>query len=190
MLTTVRNQIGIAGPFLQSDLWTGTLLLVLCRKSGLWVNAVLKMPILSYLSGWGAHEESVSGSEQSDFLAQLDVTVNTSVKLHYNLETNVGANDADPCAGDSGGPLLMRGEDRSWRLVATLLGGGFKCGAWAEAPSADKTSDWNKVSVHIPWITSIIGGISFPSNPGCLLFSIKRFDSLNVGPSLLLICAS
>ena len=118
------------------------------------------------------------------------MTVNTSTKLFYLLETNVGAYDADPCEGDSGGPLLMRGEDRSWRLVATLLGGGFNCDPWAE--SADKTSDWNKVSVHIPWITSIIGGISFLNNPSstCVLLSIKRFDSLNVGPSLLLICAS
>ena len=65
------------------------------------------------------------------------------------------AGGADPCKGDSGGPLLLKGEDNAWQLAAVLLGGGFKCGAFF---NNDTTSDWSKVSVHIPWIRSILSG--------------------------------
>ena len=82
------------------------------------------------------------------------MTVNTSNLYYYLLETNVGQNGADPCQGDSGGPLLLKGADRAWRLVAVLLGGGFHCAA--DVHLGDKTSDWSKVSVHVPWIRSII----------------------------------
>ena len=86
------------------------------------------------------------------------MTVNTSTQNYYLLQTNVvltPAGGADPCKGDSGGPLLLKGEDNAWQLAAVLLGGGFKCGAFF---NNDTTSDWSKVSVHIPWIRSIISG--------------------------------
>ena len=83
------------------------------------------------------------------------MTVNTSTQNYYLLQTNVGEHGADPCKGESGGPLLLKGEDNAWQLAAVLLGGGFKCGAF---DSKDKTSDWSKVSVHIPWIRSILSG--------------------------------
>ena len=81
--------------------------------------------------------------------------MNNSV-LHYQLiETNVGENGADPCAGDSGGPLLLKDENNEWVLIGTLLGGGYSCG---DRDSQDSTSDWNKISVHAQWINSIIRG--------------------------------
>ena len=42
------------------------------------------------------------------------------------LETTVGENNEGPCAGDSGGPLLVN-QDGQWKLVATLIGHGFDC---------------------------------------------------------------
>ena len=42
------------------------------------------------------------------------------------LETRVGENNEDPCAGDSGGPMLI-GEEGNWKLVATVSGGGYDC---------------------------------------------------------------
>merc|ERR1712179_826408 len=42
------------------------------------------------------------------------------------MGTAVGENNEGPCAGDSGGPMLVwDGED--WSVVATLKGGGFDC---------------------------------------------------------------
>ena len=40
--------------------------------------------------------------DQSEFLVQLDITINRTYQFKYALETNVGIDGADPCAGDSG----------------------------------------------------------------------------------------
>ena len=92
------------------------------------------------ISGWGATD----ASDQSEFPVRLDVTVN-STSDQYNLETNVGPNGADPCFGDSGGPLLLRGSDQNWVIVATLLGGGFDCANFFDR--SDNTSDWNRAEL-------------------------------------------
>ena len=49
--------------------------------------------------GWGATEFSF-GDEQSEFLAQLDITVNSSTVYHFLIETNIGPNGADPCKAE------------------------------------------------------------------------------------------
>ena len=102
--------------------------------------------------GWGA---TFFSSEQSEFLNQVDVTVNSTDLLKFALETNVGVGGKDPCEGDSGGPLLLR-EDLEWTLVGTLIGGGFDCLDPPPFGSNDTTSDWSKVAIHVPWIKSLI----------------------------------
>ena len=97
-----------------------------------------------------------SDTEQSEFLRQLDVTIN-STSNSLLIMTNVGSNKADPCVGDSGGPLMFRGPDYKWTLVATLRGGGYDC---LTDNVTDSISDWNKLSVHVPWIKSIIGKLT------------------------------
>ena len=93
-----------------------------------------------------------SDADQSEFLRRLDVTIN-STSDRLLIMTNVGFNNADPCGGDSGGPLLF-GRPRT--LVATLRGGGYDC---ETNNRTDGISDWNKVSTHLPWIRSIIGNM-------------------------------
>jgi hypothetical protein len=102
------------------------------------------------LQGWGATENSF---EQSEFLRRLDVTVNTT-QYRYLIWTNVRVSGADPCKGDSGGPLMLRGDDYKWTLLGTLLGGGFRCEYLFDR--SDNTSDWNTVSIHMPWIRAVI----------------------------------
>ena len=70
----------------------------------------------------------------------------------------MGENKADPCPGDSGGPLLLKDEKGEWVLLGTLLGGGYSC---EKGGIQDSTSEWNKISVHIEWINSIIRGDVF-----------------------------
>ena len=102
------------------------------------------------LIGWGATEFSLVANE---LLYQADLKINNS--NHFNaLETNVGPHGTDPCDGDSGGPLLFRGDDYEWVLVGTLIGGGFDC--YNPEDRSDNTSDWNKVTIHVPWIQSLI----------------------------------
>lgn len=119
------------------------------------VSKMSVMCLVPVVIGWGSTEESFPASDQSDLLQQLDVTVNSSTKYFYLIETNVGKFGADPCFGDSGGPLLLREEDQKWTLIATLLGGGFECGAFDRR---DNTSEWNKIAIHMPWIRSVIAG--------------------------------
>ena len=135
-------------------------------------------PSLRSLSGWGATEESLSGNEQSEWLAQLDITVNNSVRHHYLIETNVGENDVDPCAGDSGGPLLLKEGNGEWVLIGTLLGGGYSCG---DGDGQDLTSEWNKISVHAQWIKSVIRGDVLLGKIFWLLNLYRSFRGLKIG---------
>ena len=82
---------------------------------------------MTYCPGWGATEFAGGTDLQSEYLLQVDVAINTTTSFNFYLQTNVGVNGADPCKGDSGGPLLLREEDFKWTLIGTLVGGGFDC---------------------------------------------------------------
>ena len=53
---------------------------------------------------------------------ELEVALSKDVFIY----TKVGPNNEDPCGGDSGGPILVKVQD-DWKLVATVLGGGYDC---------------------------------------------------------------
>jgi len=57
------------------------------------------------------------------------------------IETNVGPGNEGPCAGDSGGPLLVR-RNRQYELLATLTGGGYDC---REGKTDRKGDRWNSL---------------------------------------------
>ena len=55
--------------------------------------------------------------DQSEFLVQLDITINRTDQFKYALETNVGMDGADPCAVNSGGLLLLKEADKKWTIM-------------------------------------------------------------------------
>ena len=111
-------------------------------------------------------------------LRQLDLTL-ASTDQEFILETDVGPNGEDPCAGDSGiipfvtefricvacdnagGPLLLEDGDKDWTLVGVLRGGGVDCldlqyDTEGTLIINDATSEWSKISVQTEWIEKII----------------------------------
>merc|ERR1719341_2835627 len=60
----------------------------------------------------------------------------------------------DPCAGDSGGPLMYQvpGSGR-WVIIGTVYGAGFDCRSGEVKPfEGHEEGIWNKVSAHTDWI--------------------------------------
>merc|ERR1712002_171946 len=74
--------------------------------------------------GFGSHGWSGFGEISDGHLRHITLKVS---RVGENwIETHVGRNNEGPCAGDSGGPLLVW-DGRDWSVVATLQGGGFDC---------------------------------------------------------------
>merc|ERR1712179_443897 len=96
--------------------------------------------------GWhdwiGSHNTDVISVMTNDgHLRHIDLNV-SSVEENW-IYTAVGENNEGPCAGDSGGPMLVwDGED--WSVVATLKGGGFDCRTGNLISRDDK---WSSVRV-------------------------------------------
>ena len=132
---------------------------------------------MTYCPGWGATEFSGGTDLQSEFLRSTDLEIHDTKRFKYALETKVGVTGADPCKGDSGGPLLLREKDFKWTLIGTLVGGGFDCAKAYEGGGDDKTTDWNKISVQVAWIKSIIG-----QEPGIMIHWIEETNIDNVLP--------
>merc|ERR1712215_94838 len=76
--------------------------------------------------GWhGWHGPSNAGRKTYDgHLRHIDLRV-SRVEENW-IYTAIGRNNEGPCAGDSGGALLVR-DGWEWSVVATLKGGGFDC---------------------------------------------------------------
>merc|ERR1711974_282890 len=88
-------------------------------------------------AGWGLYDPTKQ--EQSPFLRDVELTVSTKRYDHYKMFGTKAKNKkgpADPCAGDSGGPLIGK-----------LRGGGFDCrsGQYQEFEGS-VNGLWNKVS--------------------------------------------
>ena len=102
--------------------------LALAKISG-WVKGIKPVKIskkrvkpgaLMRAVGFGMH-----GFNKADgHLREIDLEV--SYVKGNQIGTKVGANNEGPCAGDSGGPLLVQ-ERGKWSVVGTLEGWGYDC---------------------------------------------------------------
>merc|ERR1712212_1336201 len=74
--------------------------------------------------GWHGSPNNAGRETADGHLRHVDLRVS---KVGENwIETGVGRNNEGPCAGDSGGPLLVC-DGGEWSVVATLYGGGYDC---------------------------------------------------------------
>lgn len=67
----------------------------------------------------------------------------------------------DPCAGDSGGPLMYKTpQSDKWVIIGTVQGGGFDCrdGDLIGNKTGQAYGRWNRVLAYVDWIQGQIDG--------------------------------
>merc|ERR1719187_2917408 len=105
--------------------------------------------------GWGMTHV---GSKQSTLLKHIDLTVSYATGYNKNyFYTDIEIIDGvpqDPCAGDSGGPLMHQDPTTNrWTIIGTVYGGGYDC---RTGNGANSKGYWNKVTAHLDWIKDIL----------------------------------
>lgn len=118
-------------------------------------------------AGWGQYNHSNGhGSPQSKFLQKVTLKVlphSPAYSLKYLL-TRVGKKRdtyMDPCAGDSGGPLMyFDRKTKKWILIGTVSGGGYDCRT--DSVFDDYQGVWNNVTSHLPWIKRTMKDLKEP----------------------------
>jgi choriolysin H len=113
---------------------------------------------LSYINqkamamGWGMTD---IGSRQSATLKYVELVV--ARKNGNYLYTHVGDINGipqDPCAGDSGGPLLHQNQvTKRWTIIGNVYGGGFDC---RTGRGANGQGIWSRVTAHLDWIRKVL----------------------------------
>jgi len=114
--------------------------------------------------GWG----KTGRWHNSDVLKRVDLIVSRKRYKHEKILGTVLHKDfdgstlmyQDPCAADSGGPLMYFNKARrSYEIIGTLVGGGYSCGgpSFRDRPGVhyfegSQNGIWNKISSWIGWI--------------------------------------
>merc|ERR1719315_313692 len=97
------------------------------------------------------------GSSQSRTLKHVNLTVSSPATTSNYFYTDIPSIDGvpqDPCAGDSGGPLLHQDPTTlRWTIIGTVYGGGYDC---RTGNGATGKGWWNKVTAHLDWINSVL----------------------------------
>merc|ERR1719233_1780339 len=76
--------------------------------------------------GYGSHDYDPHTRRAKSDGHLRHIILKTSFDNGTYLATKLGPNNAGPCVGDSGGPLLVKAGG-FWSIVATLVGYGYNC---------------------------------------------------------------
>jgi len=116
-------------------------------------------------AGWGRYtvgkkgrgKKGTTSNMQSLNLMEVELRVSKKRYNHYQMfgtkVRNKKGEVADPCSGDSGGPLIWKSRAPRFVLIGTVQGSGFNCitGHYTMFEGSDN-GVWNKVSAHSDWI--------------------------------------
>jgi len=117
---------------------------------------------MAVAAGWGAFAPPHIREGQSDVLRKVNLQVSHKKYNHYNMfGTKIeekhrwgSGRYTDPCAGDSGGPLMYWNRwAQHYELIGTVNGLGYDCTSGKVRRLEGSTNGvWNKVS---NWVTYI-----------------------------------
>ena len=103
-------------------------------------------------AGWGTtHNSTLQQAEPRQVLLRVNPTDYSNGNFFYTDVDVVKGVAQDPCAGDSGGPLMHWSQGR-WTVIGTVFGEGYDCRT-AETNGKGK---WNTVTAHLDWIKDVL----------------------------------
>ena len=107
--------------------------------------------------GWGMVSYNGKYGVWGDYLKHVDLLVakKQDKMLIFTETEKINGIYQDPCAGDSGGPLLYKDNGR-WVVIGTVNGGGYDCRTGILSKQFDGMGVWNKVTSHLDWIKTQI----------------------------------
>jgi len=127
---------------------------------------------MAVTAGWGAFAPPHIKTEQSEVLRKVNLQVSNKKYNHYNMfgtklekkhRWGLGRGSfKDPCAGDSGGPLMYwNRRAQHYVLIGTVHGKGYDCTSGKVRKLEGSTNGvWNKVSNwvnYIRWLMRSMG---------------------------------
>ncbi|XP_023344730.1 venom serine protease [Eurytemora carolleeae] len=110
-------------------------------------------------AGWGDYR--VGRNTNSKVLRSVSLTVAPPIQHHTLFSTITEKNEdglyKDPCAGDSGGPLMLKNKENKFQIIGTVQGGGYDCDrAGLVKTFGDENQKWNKVGIYLDWIKEVL----------------------------------
>merc|ERR1712142_1232094 len=141
---------------------------------------------IAIVAGWG-YTESIK--KVTDVLRKVNLTVSDKQYDHRKmfgtkLEKNADGEYMDPCAGDSGGPLMKMLDSRKAIIIGTVYGDGYDCRKEKVAKTEGSTNQvWNRVSHWVDWIRDEMKKLNQKESDECQYESNKSTKRKTEEPS-------